>query len=814
MAEKFICIHGHFYQPPRENPWLEEVEIEESAQPYHDWNARITAECYAPNSVSRIMDQQWRIIGIVNYYSKISFNFGPTLLYWLSRHQPAVYQSILDADKESAKNFSGHGSAIAQVYNHIIMPLANKRDKETQVKWDIRDFEKRFGRYPEGMWLPETAVDIETLETLAEHHIKFTILAPHQALRVRKIGENDWLDVQEAKIDPRKAYLCSLPSGEKISLFFFDKCKASDAAYGDLLSNGEVFANRLMDGFKDEPPDTKALLTNIASDGEVYGHHRTHGDMTLAYCLYYIQSKNLAKITNYAEFLDKFPPEFEVEIKENTSWSCQHGVERWRSDCGCSTGTRAGWKQAWRTPLREVMDWLRDELATKFESETAKYLKDSWLARQNYIEVIFDRSKENVERFLDEHKIRELAKEEKKQVMKLLEMQRQAMLMFTSCGWFFDEISGLETVQVMTYAARAMQLANQVLGLDLESKYLKKLEEAPSNINEYENGAKTFNLLVKTAVVDLAKIAAQGIILQIFSNEITVTSTNVQQYGCCFKIANQEFERRDAGKFRLVTSHSNIQSSITLDEETFACAAVWLGDHNVSCGVKVETDITLYKTIQNEISDIFGEGEINETILLIPKYFGPDNYSLKDIFKDDLKRILDIIVQDSVKKATALNGIIYHDNFAFLRFMNEIKIPIPKPFRTATEIVLNAEIRRLLAVEETDAESFNKIIHDSKSLSIEFDSDIISLEASNKILREFTKLTSAKIDVEKIENLDKLIMALNELPLKLDLWHSQNIAFDIAQNIYKPLKEKTDENSKAWVSAYEKSCKSIGIRLD
>jgi alpha-amylase/alpha-mannosidase (GH57 family) len=813
MVEKFICIHGHFYQPPRENPWLEEVEFEESARPYHDWNARVTAECYAPNSVSRIMDPEWRIIGLVNNYSKISFNFGPTLLYWLARHEPVLYQSILDADKESAKNFSGHGSAIAQVYNHMIMPLANKRDKETQVKWGIKDFEVRFGRYPEGMWLPETAVDIETLETLAENGIKFTILAPHQALHIRRIGEKDWIDVQEAKIDPRKAYVCPLPSGKKISLFFFDQFKASDASFGDMLSNGDVFANRLLEGFQNEPVDAKALLSNVASDGEVYGHHRIHGDMTLAYCLYYIQFKNLARTTNYAEFLEKFPPEFEVEIKENTSWSCSHGVERWRNDCGCNTG-RVGWHQAWRKPLREAMNWLRDELASKFESEAAKYLKDPWIARENYINVVFDRSKENVQRFVDAQKNRDLSEDEKKQVMKLLEMQRQAMLMFTSCGWFFDEISGIETVQVMMYAARAMQLAKEVLGLGLENNYIKTLEQAPSNIREFENGAKTYGLLVKTAVIDFSKIGAQSTILRLFSNEKTDAPITIKQYGCCFTLTDKELERREAGKFRLVTSYSSVRSAITLDEAMLACAAIWLGDHNVSCGVKIDADEAFYKTMKDELTEKFSKGEINEAILQLPKYFGENNYSLKDVFRDDQIKILGIIVQDAVKKATELNEIIYRDNLAFLRFMNEIRIPSPKSFRTATEIVLNDKISQMLKAEEINVEDLSKSISDSKALSIEFESDLVSLDASEKIVKEFSKLLDTPPDSKKLENLDKLMMALNQLPLKLELWHAQNIAFEIAQKTYKPLKEKKDEDSQKWVLAYEKLCKSIGIRLD
>ena len=401
MSERFICIHGHFYQPPRENPWLEEVEFQESAQPYHDWNERVTAECYAPNAVSRVMDSQWRIIGLINNYSRISFNFGPTLLYWLVRHQPEVYEAILRADKESMNNFSGHGSAMAQVYNHMIMPLANRRDKETQVKWAIRDFQERFNRDPEGMWLPETAVDIETLEVLAENKIKFTILSPHQAAKMRKIGDNDWIDVSNGDgngvIDPRRAYLCNLPSGNRISLFFFDKRSASDIAFGNLLENGEAFAKRLIDSFNHN--GSESLIESVASDGELYGHHHPHGDMTLAYCIYYIVTNESAKLTNYAEFLDRFPPQFEVQIKENTSWSCSHGIERWRSDCGDNMG-HVGWHQAWRKPLREAMDWLRDTMLPYFEQEAAIYLKDPWGARNSYIDVILDRSREKTEEFL------------------------------------------------------------------------------------------------------------------------------------------------------------------------------------------------------------------------------------------------------------------------------------------------------------------------------------------------------------------------------------------------------------------------------
>lgn len=812
MNGKNICIHGHFYQPPRENPWFEEVEFQESAYPYHDWNARITAECYAPNSASRIMDPEWRIFGLVNNYSKISFNFGPTLLYWISNHEPQLYQSILNADKDSAKNFSGHGSAIAQVYNHMIMPLANKKDKESQVKWGIKDFEIRFGRYPEGIWLPETAVDIETLETLSENNIKFTILAPHQAKRFRKNGNNEWIDVKDGKIDPRRAYICKLPSKKTISLFFFDKYRASDVAFGDLLSSGEVFANRLMEGFKDSD-DKTSLLVHLASDGETYGHHHPHGDMTLAYCTYLIESQNLAKLTNYSEFLEKHPPDFEVEIQENTSWSCYHGVERWRNDCGDNSG-KPGWKQTWRKPLREAMDWLRDSLASKFEIEAKKYLIDPWKARNNYIMVILDKSKENVARFLLENQSRELNESEKVQVLKLLEMQRQAMLMFTSCGWFFDEISGIETIQVLMYAARTMQLARQVLGLELENEYLKMLEKAPSNIPQFENGAKIYNIFVKEAIVDLLKIGAQGIILQLFSNEKLPTPSEKQQYGCCFTINYRELEKREAGKFRIVVCQSIVQSKITLEEVALVGVAIWLGDQNVSCGVKLDTNDNSFNAIKNEFLGSFDKGEINEIILSIQKNFGNNTYSLKDVLKDDQVRILNSIVQDAVNKAIELNEIIYRDNSALLRFIKESRLVAPEPFQSATKIVLNSQIRRLLAAEDTDIELLSKRISESKMVSVEFELELITLEASKKIDREFKKILDTPPDVKNLENTEKLITALGDLPLKLNLWNAQNTAFEIIQKIYKPMQEKKDDQSNAWVSTYQRLCKSIGIRLD
>lgn len=811
-GDQFICIHGHFYQPPRENPWLEEVEVQEPAAPYHDWNERVTAECYAPNAFSRIMDPSWRIIGLINNYSKISFNFGPTLLYWLARHNPAVYESILNADKESMKNFSGHGSAIAQVYNHMIMPLANRRDKETQVKWAIKDFEYRFGRFPWGMWLPETAVDIETLEVLAENNIKFTILSPSQAARFRKIGDKKWTQTSERQVDPRNVYQCRLPSGKSICIFFFDRQTADDIAFGRLLNNGEAFAKRLADSFKTQTDES--LIESVASDGELYGHHHPHGDMTLAYCLYYIEANKLAKITNFSEFLDNKQPVFEVEILENTSWSCSHGVERWRSNCGCKQDARRNWSQAWRKPLREAMDWLSSQLAGGFEKAASEYLKDPWSARNSYINVILDRSKESIDNFLAAEAKKPLNEDEKRRVIKLLEMERHALLIFTSCGWFFDEISGIETVQVMMYAARAMQLAKELLGLDLEAEYVKMLAAAPSNIAEFVNGEKVYDIFVRPSIVDFAKISAQNTIIALFSADLNAKMLTPQMPNCYFKVTQKDVEHRDDGKFRLIINHTTVYSGITLDEQTFGCAAIWLGDHNVSCGAMLDMQQDSFNAMKTELLESFEKGQINEIIISLPKDFGKNNYSLKDMFKDDQHCILDFIVEGGLKKAKELNEIVYRDNSALMRFMKENRIPQPQPFRSAAEIVLEMEIEEALTANEVDLEQLQRLIANARSFSVNLNSELLAFEASEKITKEFEKLQVNPEDPQKIKNIANLIAIIGQLPFSLNLWQSQNIAFKLAEKLFHPIEQRQDEAARLWISSFRQLCELIGIRLD
>ena len=469
-----LIIHGHFYQPPRENPWTGEVEAEPNAAPYHDWNERIYAECYAPNAS-------------VNNYARISFNFGPTLLSWLERHHPDTYQHILTADRESAAQRGGHGNAIAQAYGHAILPLCNERDRLTQVVWGIADFRFRFGREPEALWLPETAANDATLALLVEQGLRYVILAPEQAKRVRV--DSEWVDVSGGKVDTTRAYRFEHPggSGRSIAVFFYDGSLARAIAFEKALTSSRGLVERFVHAAQ------RGDLVNVATDGETYGHHFKFGDLGLAHALGVEARQAGFWITNYGEYLDRKSAESVVEIEngpagEGSSWSCAHGVSRWARDCGCHTGGEAGWNQAWRDPLRVALNFLRDDAALKFEANGL--LRDPWAARNDYVSVLLDpQAKED---FLARHAVGTLNEAERVRVFQLLEMQRSALLMFTSCGWFFSDLAGIETIHVLRHAARVIGLQEQ-LGFDVPRKqFLELLANAKSNRPDKGNGADIF----------------------------------------------------------------------------------------------------------------------------------------------------------------------------------------------------------------------------------------------------------------------------------------------------------------------------------
>ncbi|MEX2262988.1 MAG: DUF3536 domain-containing protein [Bryobacteraceae bacterium] len=806
--ERYICIHGHFYQPPRENPWLEAIEVQDSAHPYHDWNERITAECYAPNSAARILDANGRITKIVNNYSRISFNFGPTLLAWMAAKAPEVYQQVVRADKESAELFSGHGSALAQGYNHMIMPLANSRDRYTQIFWGIRDFVHRFGRQPEGMWLPETAVDLETLDILVELGIKFTILAPSQARRVRPVGGRVWRDVSGSRIDPSMAYLCRLGAKRSINILFYDGPISRGIAFENILARGENLADRLTGAFNGAREWSQ--LVHIATDGETYGHHRAHGDMALAYALEHIQSNNLAKLTNYGEYLEKHPITHQVQIFEDSSWSCVHGVERWQNNCGCNSGMNRGWNQEWRAPLREALDWLRDMLAVPFEAEGRKLFKDPFEARDNYIDVILDRSDGVLDEFFQKYAIRELDQAGRIRAIKLLEMQRHAMLMYTSCGWFFDELSGIETVQVIQYAGRALQLAKELCADSLEEEFLHRLEIAKSNIPEHKDGRVIYEKFVRPAMVDLGKVGAHYAISSLFEDY----KVNARMF--CYSVHREDYRVSSAGSSTLALGRATIESTITRESSTISFGVLHLGDHNVFGGIREHRGEESHKELVREVSRIFEQGQMNEWIHAVDKGFGSGTYSLRMLFRDEQRKILRRVLESHLAEAESVYRRLYNAEAYLMRFLAELGMPLPNRFKLAGEVVLNMDLQRALQTERLDLERVRALFEEAQAVQTPLDSVRLEFVLRRRLEKLIDQFQEEPGELQCLQELGRTVSLAQSLPFPVALWKPQNAFYEMLGSLFPSQSEmaaKGDEAAQAWTGEFQKVADMLGLQV-
>jgi alpha-amylase/alpha-mannosidase (GH57 family) len=490
---RYLCFHGHFYQPPRDDPWTGRIPRQPSAAPFHDWNERVWREAYGPNSRARLTDARGRILDIQNNYGLMSFNFGPTLLTWLEEKHPRTYQTITRADRMGKKTF-GSGGAMAQAYGHLIMPLANPRDRITQIRWGLRDFEARFGRKAAGMWLPETAVDGPTLEALADNQVGFVILSPHQARRTRPLGGRPWQDVTGGKIDTRRAYRVLLSGDRRMDVLFYQAALSQGVAFEGLLKSGEEFAARIKAAF--DAADNGPQLILIATDGESFGHHHKFGDMALAYVLNHFERHPEFSLTIPERFLADHPPTDEVDLIEPSSWSCSHGVGRWEKDCGCNVGQKPGWDQKWRAPLRQDLDRLRDQLVQFYETVGQRYFRDVWAARDDYIELLIDPSLRARNDFFRRHGRDNLTAAEEEVALALIEMQHRAMEMFTSCGWFFDDITGLEAEQVLRYAYRAVEIVRGLGIHGLTRELLTGLAQARANDPPGATGADVLRAIV------------------------------------------------------------------------------------------------------------------------------------------------------------------------------------------------------------------------------------------------------------------------------------------------------------------------------
>ena len=810
--EVFLTIHGHFYQPPRENPWLEAIELQDSALPFHDWNERINKECYNPNSVSKIVDSRNRILDVVNNYEYMSYNFGPTLLSWMEQFAPLTYERIIKADIESISEHNGHGNAIAQVYNHIIMPLANEHDKETQIKWGIRDFEYRFGRKPEGMWLAETAVDDDTLRILEANGIKFTILSPYQADKFKKKGDKEWTDVSWGNIDPARSYKYNIKSapGKSIDLFFYDGAISRSVAFDELLKDGNKFIKRLKEGVSDCRDFPQ--IVNIATDGESYGHHTKFGDMALAYVLKVKAKDEGFKITNYAEYLEKYRSDCEVEIKQASSWSCFHGVGRWKEDCGCSTGGHPGWNQKWRKPLREALDYLRDELVIIFEQEGPKYFDNVWEVRNNYIDVILDRNEMNVKKFQQDNFKPDLSDEQKVHAMELLEIQRQAMLMYTSCGWFFSEISGIETVQIMKYAARAMQLATKFSNKDLETHFLEILSEAKSNIPEHGTGKDIFERFVKPSIVTTKQIAslwALSSLYQDFEDEESVY---------CYTIKKEAYKKVQKGSSTFVVGHIEIQSKITLQKSNVMFALMQYSGGDFHCAIKEYSDDFEFNKIKTNLIKTFLMNPLTEIIRAMDECFGKEYFTLKDIFIEERRKILQILLKGKLEKFSQTYQVMYDEGKGSIYHLQGLGLKIPDEFKISAAYALSHKFNDIVVhsggfLDDDSIQQAMDINYEAKKIDIQLDKTPSNKIFSKKILQNINRLVHS-FEIQQADVLLEIFDSINKLELQIDISEAQNIYFSKIYHKIGDIIESGTANKRASNKKFIEMLLEIGENLN
>jgi alpha-amylase/alpha-mannosidase (GH57 family) len=794
----YICIHGHFYQPPRENPWLERIEVQDSAHPYHDWNARVHAECYAPNAVSRILDERSRITAIVNNYEHISFNFGPTLLSWIAENDPDIYRKIIQADRISVARHGGHGNAIAQAYNHIIMPLANRRDRITQIRWGIASFRRHFDRPPEGLWLPETAVDLETLEIVAEHGIRFTILAPRQARRVRPLNALRWQDVSDGSIDTTIPYLVRLPSGDSLAVFFYNGEIAHDLAFGGLLQNAETFAKRLFHALPAGRPTPP--LVHVATDGETYGHHHRFGDMALAYALEQVRKNPDVGLTNYGEYLALFPPAQEVEIAGHSSWSCVHGVERWRGDCGCRAGGNPDWNQKWRQTLREGLDWLRHELISIYTRQAKPLFRNPWGARDDYLEVIMDRSAAVKDGFLQRHAARSLSARQRCLAWEMLEMQRNAMLMYTSCGWFFDEISGIEAVQVMSYAARAIELAERAAGVSLEKEFIERLSRAQSNISGMGTGADVYRKFALAAKAHLREVAIHCAISSFFEN---YQQKNILG---CYTIELKEYAKQRHEHTVAGVGMLHARSMITEEEASFLFAALQQEPHDYYCTVKgcyataaessAMTEPCLagkhsYAGLTEELFASLADKGPSAALHVIDRYLGKERYTIKDLFKDEQEQLLNIVLEGEIEFVGKTLEIVYSRTAFLTAILEECGHRIPPPFTLAAEITLKRKLVNALASRKSTPETIRLLLDEIGRWCITLDHDWLERTLRAHIDKEMVEV---RLDPRPglLKQMNAKLSMLYLFPVQVNLWQAQNIYFDLLQSLYPEKKKAAD----------------------
>ncbi len=789
MSDCQVILHAHFYQPPRENGWTEEIELQESAAPFHDWNERIAAECYRPNSCARVVGQRGAILNIVNNYAWISFNFGPTLIDWIKKKDRLLYGRILEADKASRTRW-GFGNGIAQAYNHMILPLANQRDKETQIYWGRMNFQHHFGRDSLGMWMPETAVDAPTVRELIRQGVHFIILSPHQAEAVRPIGADPWLPVSPVELDISQPYRVYAEDSDRtdasphIDVFFYHGGLAHNISFGDLLGDGQRFCRAVRDTSLHCARGGR--LVHVATDGEVYGHHRKFADLTLAYAVHGGFAENGLELTNYAAYLHRHPPTMEVKIHpgdkgRGSSWSCAHGVSRWYEDCGCHTGGKPGWNQKWRTPLRQALDSLRDDLALLFEREGSRLFHDPWHARNEYIHLLMNPSREHREQFFARQSAMPLGLSERSTVLKLLEMQRHAMLMYTSCAWFFSDVSGIETIQVLQYARRALELAHQVSGTDPEPAFLQQLSEARSNIREQREAKTVYLRYVRPAEVTPERVAHHVSVASLVPGD----DRRGNAFGR-YRVDLEDYDRRSTAGAVAVLGRMKVMSETTEEEMRLAFASAYFGGYRLRTSVIPDVGPDEFRRWVKKIFYAFDRRPEN-ILAILDARFNNHSFSFDHLMKDPRRDFIRRMVEESLNEyETSCENFIRNVDRSALAMSKE-GMPLPDSVQSAAGVALSRRLNRCvdqLRKTPDDAVTMGElrsVYHKARSYNCAIDTRSANARLSALVEESVERCVEAP-SVRECTLLLGILKLASDLGFQPDLTEAQNRFFSLLRN--------------------------------
>jgi hypothetical protein len=551
-------------------------------------------------------------------------------------------------------------------------------------------------------------------------------------------------------------------------LFFYNAELARGVAFERLLDSGDHFGERLVAAFQSDTDEPQ--LVHLATDGETYGHHHRFGEMALTFALHELKRRGLVRVTNYGEYLALHPPSWEVEIHENTAWSCAHGIERWRADCGCHSGGQPGWTQQWRAPLRAALDWLQDALDPLFEQQATGLLHDPWAARNAYIDVLLDRTIERIDAFFTQHARRSLGQEEKILARGLLEMQRHRLLMFTSCGWFFDEISGLEATQILRYAARAIEFA-KVWRPTLESEFVDRLRQAPSNVRELGHGGQVYLQKVTPSRVDFPRVVANQAICRILEPGQGRAALPAIQ------VTHTDYEEDAYGTTALGVGRMTLTSQATLEIQEFAFAALKFSGHDVHCVVSNQLVGDQYTRTKEELLRIFSRHSLSEVVRTLDRQLGETYYTARDLLLDDRRRVLARVSEGVLERLETTYLQLYRENRRLMEYLYELDIPLPQGFTLAAGFLVNRSLSRAVATlveKESDGEAIEEILTEARKWRVPLATSEVEQQLCNAVEEHLAALLSDPLSGRGVTAVHLLEVG-DRLGIVLNLWWAQTV---------------------------------------